>query len=121
MFEPDITGISYSFTSDGYYEEAYYRALSNRKNQTVIATDQLLMMNTAIEPACPKGMIQWQHGKYTKNANGSLSLFPFAVDGRQLQSDPCNFRTSLYTRYAQFELIKVGFPAKGEPTVIPEN
>ncbi|KAL9100292.1 MAG: hypothetical protein Q9163_004310 [Psora crenata] len=33
MFEPDLTGISYSFTSDGFYEEAYYRAVSNRACQ----------------------------------------------------------------------------------------
>jgi hypothetical protein len=30
FIEPSHTGISYSFTSDGYYEEAYYRAISNR-------------------------------------------------------------------------------------------
>ena len=29
MTEPALTGISYSFTVDGYYEEAYYRAGSN--------------------------------------------------------------------------------------------
>ena len=32
MFEPNLTGISYSFTDDGYYEEAYYRAISNRSS-----------------------------------------------------------------------------------------
>ena len=30
MIEPAHTGISYSFTDDGHYEEAYYRAISNR-------------------------------------------------------------------------------------------
>jgi hypothetical protein len=30
MFEPSLTGISYSFTDDGHYEEAYYRAIANR-------------------------------------------------------------------------------------------
>ena len=30
MFEPTLTGFSYSFTDDGHYEEAYYRAISNR-------------------------------------------------------------------------------------------
>ncbi|KAH0842780.1 hypothetical protein FOPE_08393 [Fonsecaea pedrosoi] len=30
LIEPELAGISYSFTSDGYYEEAYYRAVSNR-------------------------------------------------------------------------------------------
>lgn len=29
MTEPPLTGISYSFTADGHYEEAYYRAGSN--------------------------------------------------------------------------------------------
>ena len=30
LIEPDLAGISYSFTADGFYEEAYYRALANR-------------------------------------------------------------------------------------------
>lgn len=30
MFEPKHTGISYSFTADGYFESAYYRAIANR-------------------------------------------------------------------------------------------
>ncbi|TAQ90246.1 hypothetical protein B7494_g1413 [Chlorociboria aeruginascens] len=29
FIEPSLTGISYSFTSDGFYEEAYYRAIAN--------------------------------------------------------------------------------------------
>lgn len=51
--------------------------------------------------------MQWQHGTYTQEANGSLVLNPFAVDGRQLLSSPCNFKTSTYTRYAQQEVMKV--------------
>lgn len=30
MIEPALTGISYSFTDDGFFEEAYYRSVSNR-------------------------------------------------------------------------------------------
>lgn len=30
LIEPAHPGISYSFTDDGYYEEAYYRAIANR-------------------------------------------------------------------------------------------
>ena len=30
FLEPALTGFSYSFTDDGYYEVAYYRAISNR-------------------------------------------------------------------------------------------
>ena len=51
--------------------------------------------------------MQWQHGTYVKNANGSLSLTPFGVDGRQLLSDPCNNKNGIYTRYNQSELFKV--------------
>ncbi|OQO02637.1 hypothetical protein B0A48_12165 [Cryoendolithus antarcticus] len=32
LIEPERTGISYSFTGDGHYEEAYYRAISNPAN-----------------------------------------------------------------------------------------
>jgi Chaperone for protein-folding within the ER, fungal len=30
LVEPMRTGISYSFTEDGFYESAWYRAVSNR-------------------------------------------------------------------------------------------
>ncbi|GAD95896.1 hypothetical protein CIMG_08168 [Paecilomyces variotii No. 5] len=87
--EPSHTGISYSFTEDGYYEEAYYRAVANPSS-----------------PDCPKGIMQWQHGKYSKEPNGSLILTPFEVDGRQLLSSPCAGDQSAYTRYNQSELFK---------------
>ncbi|KAL8709303.1 MAG: hypothetical protein Q9220_005896 [cf. Caloplaca sp. 1 TL-2023] len=93
MFEPSLTGFSYSFTDDGYYEVAYYRAGSNPQN-----------------PSCPKGVIQWQHGKYHKASNGSLILNPFAVDGRQLMSDPCTYSNAVYTRYHQQEIFKARPP-----------
>lgn len=41
------------------------------------------------------------------NPNGSLSLTPIAVDGRQLTSQPCNGDVSVYIRYNQSELMKV--------------
>ncbi|KAI4204852.1 MAG: hypothetical protein LQ350_000918 [Teloschistes chrysophthalmus] len=89
MFEPPLTGFSYSFTDDGFYEVAYYRAGSNPQ-----------------QPTCPKGIIQWQHGKYNKASNGSLVLNPIEVDGRQLMSDPCTYSNSVYTRYHQQEIFK---------------
>lgn len=108
IFEPSLTGFSYSFTDDGHYEEAYYRAVANRKN--VIWKTLLIPYLThcsATDPACPQGIIQWQHGTYKKNPSGSLSLTPFGVDGRQLLSDPCNYQNSIYTRYNQSETFKV--------------
>lgn len=47
--------------------------------------------------------MQWQHGRYSLSANGSLTLIPIAVDGRQLTSSPCSYDTSLYIRYHQSE------------------
>ncbi|KAF2748870.1 hypothetical protein M011DRAFT_421269 [Sporormia fimetaria CBS 119925] len=88
--EPVHTGVSYSFTDDGHFEEAYYRAISN-----------------PADPKCPKGIMQWQHGKATFHpSNGSLTLVPIAVDGRQLMSDPCLYEKSIYTRYNQTEMFE---------------
>ncbi|KAF2636791.1 hypothetical protein P280DRAFT_472689 [Massarina eburnea CBS 473.64] len=87
--EPKHTGISYSFSSDGFFEEAYYRAVANPTN-----------------PKCPKGIIQWQHGSFKVLTNGSLSLSPIKVDGRQLYSDPCAYEHAVYTRYNSTELLK---------------
>ncbi|KAF2722481.1 ROT1-like protein [Polychaeton citri CBS 116435] len=86
LIEPSHTGISYSFTADGHFEEAYYRAVAN-----------------PTDPKCPSGIMQWQHGKWQMNSTGSLILEPIAVDGRQLMSSPCEFDTSIYTRYNQSE------------------
>lgn len=89
LIEPSHTGISYSFTADGYYEEAYYRTISN-----------------PTDPACPQAVMQWQHGTFEEMDNTSLILTPFAVDGRQLHSDPCTSDKSSYTRYHQTETMK---------------
>ncbi|KAF1982631.1 hypothetical protein K402DRAFT_397354 [Aulographum hederae CBS 113979] len=89
LIEPAHTGQSYSFTDDGHYETSQYRAIANPQN-----------------PACPKGIMQWQHGTFQKFPNGSLVLTPIEVDGRQLMSDPCNYKTGVYTRYNQTELFQ---------------
>ncbi|KAK4544143.1 hypothetical protein LTR36_004641 [Oleoguttula mirabilis] len=89
LIEPSRTGISYSFTSDGHFEEAYYRAIAN-----------------PAMPSCPSAIMQWQHGAWVLNANGSLTTTPIDVDGRQLLSSPCDSDTSVYTRYNQTELFE---------------
>ncbi|PWY90696.1 hypothetical protein BO70DRAFT_358149 [Aspergillus heteromorphus CBS 117.55] len=89
FLEPNLTGISYSFTADGHYEEAYYRAIANPQ-----------------DPSCPKGIMQWQHGTYTTSSDGAMELTPIAVDGRQLLSDPCSSPVGAYTRYNQTEHFK---------------
>ncbi|KAL5043057.1 protein rot1 [Aspergillus fruticulosus] len=86
LIEPSLTGVSFSFTEDGHFEEAFYRAISNPQ-----------------DPSCPKGIMQWQHGTYTVGSDGSLHLNPIAEDGRQLLSDPCSSSKGLYTRYNQTE------------------
>ncbi|TVY90352.1 Protein rot1 [Lachnellula willkommii] len=86
FIEPSHTGISYSFTADGFYEEAYYRAVSN-----------------PTDPSCVQGIMQFQHGTVTMNSDLSLSFEPIKVDGRQLQSDPCTSDNGQYSRYNQTE------------------
>lgn len=86
LIEPALPGISYSFTSDGHYEEALYRVLSNPQNHS-----------------CPIASITYQHGSYEILSNGSVVLTPIAVDGRQLLSDPCGYseENAQYVRYVQ--------------------
>lgn len=50
--------------------------------------------------------MQWQHGTFVKSVNGSLTLSPYSVDGRQLLSTPCQYESSLYTRYHQPEVFE---------------
>ena len=63
------------------------------------------------------GTIQWQHGTFMQNANGSLSLSPIAVDGRQQTSNPCSYTQSVYTRYNQPELFAVRCPPVASQTL----
>ncbi|SGZ49384.1 CIC11C00000005201 [Sungouiella intermedia] len=86
LIEPALPGISYSFTSDGYYEEALYRITSNPQNHS-----------------CAVASITYQHGKYEILNNGSVVLTPIAVDGRQLLSQPCGDfpNEARYVRYVQ--------------------
>lgn len=51
--------------------------------------------------------MQWQHGTFTVNDNGSLTLTPYALDGRQLLSDPCKSDVGHYTIYNQTEYFRV--------------
>ncbi|KAJ5915010.1 hypothetical protein N7504_003893 [Penicillium tannophilum] len=89
FLEPNLTGISYSFDADGHYEEAFYRAIAN-----------------PTDPSCPAGIMQWQHGSYVVHVDGSLTLTPIAIDGRQLLSEPCKQDTGQYTRYNNSEHFK---------------
>jgi hypothetical protein len=51
--------------------------------------------------------MQWQHGSYVIGSDGSLTMTPIAVDGRQLLSQPCQNSHALYTRYNTTEKMKV--------------
>jgi hypothetical protein len=61
--------------------------------------------------------MQWQHGSFEKFANGSLTLNPIKVDGRQLYSDPCQYKNAVYTRYNTTELFKVRFTCPSPPII----
>lgn len=90
LIEPALPGIAYSFTEDGYFEEAIYQVQSNPRNHS-----------------CPTAVMIYQHGTYQELSNGSLLLEPFDVDGRQLLSQPCeDGGVSTYTRYNQTEVFR---------------
>ena len=90
LIEPSLPGISYSFTEDGYFEEATYQVKGNPK-----------------DPSCPVAAVIFQHGTYNISDNGTLVLTPIRVDGRQLLSEPCVDKgVSTYSRYNQTETFK---------------
>jgi len=104
---PNTTGISYSFTTDilsdgsaGYFEEAQYRFTGNGS-----------------QPTCIVGVVQWQHGTYTLNSNGSITLNPFAADGRQQVQDMCAAKSNVIQQFNQTTLFAawniVTDPSKG--------
>jgi len=91
---PRTTGVSYSFSDDGYYEISRYRFNGNGS-----------------EPTCITGIIGWVHGTYQLQQNGSITMVPLG-DGYQQIQDPCaavsNFievynRTELYTQWRIFQ------------------
>jgi len=91
---PATTGISYSFTTDtlpdgsaGYFEEAQYRFSGNGSR-----------------PNCIVGVVQWQHGTYTLQPNGSIILNPFAPDGRQQVQDMCASQSNIIQQFNQTTL-----------------
>lgn len=82
---PKVGGLSYSFTGDGHYEVARYRFESN-----------------GAEPNCIKAVINWHHGEYQVNDNGSMTLFPLS-DGFQQVQDPCAAISNLVETYNNTE------------------
>lgn len=84
FFYPSTSGISMSFTNDGYWEEAQYRFISN-----------------GTRPNCVKAVVLWQHGSYRFENNGSLTMQPIEADGRIQVQDPCAAQTSVITNYFQ--------------------
>ncbi|AET37877.1 Rot1p Ecym_2124 [Eremothecium cymbalariae DBVPG len=98
LIEPSLPGISYSFTEDGFFEEASYRVVGNARDHK-----------------CPTAVMTFQHGTYKIEANGTLVLTPFGVDGRQLVSEPCkDGGKSTYVRYNQVETFN-GFTVQIDP------
>ncbi|PWN44980.1 hypothetical protein IE81DRAFT_320574 [Ceraceosorus guamensis] len=85
---PRTSGIAYSFTNDGFFETSTYTYTSNSANNR-----------------CFRAALTWQHGSYTFNPNGSISLTPFAPDGYVQVMDPCAGTSVAQYQYKQFELI----------------
>ncbi|KIM29432.1 hypothetical protein M408DRAFT_328704 [Serendipita vermifera MAFF 305830] len=86
---PATPGIGYSFSNDGFFEEALYRFTGN-----------------GTDPRCIVGVVQFQHGKYELLANGSIVLDPFAPDGRQQIQNPCAAQSNILRQFNQTTLFQ---------------
>jgi len=85
---PKTTGVSYSFSDDGFYEIARYRFNGNGS-----------------EPTCITGVIGWVHGTYSLLPNGSIVLKPLG-DGYQQIQDPCAAVSNFIESYNYTELYR---------------
>jgi len=85
---PTTSGMSYSFTDDGYWEEAQYRFGSNGS-----------------QPNCISAVLIFQHGTYELLPNGSMLLTPFGSDGRMQLQDACGAVTNQILLYNTTELM----------------
>lgn len=85
---PPVTGISYSFTDDGHFEQAEYRMVSNGS-----------------QPNCIEGTVLWQHGSWQSLDNGSIILDPIAIDGRLQVQDPCAAQSNVIFQFNTTVLI----------------
>ncbi|EIN12183.1 hypothetical protein PUNSTDRAFT_49486 [Punctularia strigosozonata HHB-11173 SS5] len=85
---PNTTGVSYSFSDDGFFEVARYRFNSNGS-----------------EPTCITGVVLWFHGTYDLLQNGSIVLTPFG-DGYQQIQDPCAAVSNFIEDYNDTELFQ---------------
>ncbi|EPQ26337.1 uncharacterized protein PFL1_05985 [Pseudozyma flocculosa PF-1] len=83
---PLSAGQSYSFTDDGFWEQALYLYSTNPS-----------------QPNCVSAQLIWQHGTYTLNSNNTLTLNPFKGDGRQQISDYCAQVSNVVQSYTQKE------------------
>ncbi|KAF8635882.1 hypothetical protein AX15_000063 [Amanita polypyramis BW_CC] len=84
---PPTTGISYSFTGDGYYEISRYRFNGNGS-----------------DPQCITGVLNWVHGQFTLQPNGSITMVPTGLDGFQQIQDPCAAVSNFIEAYNNTEL-----------------
>lgn len=76
-------------SSSGFYEIARYRFVSN-----------------GTVPQCITGVLNWAHGNYTLQPNGSITMVPFN-DGFQQIQDPCAAQSNFVENYNDTELYQM--------------
>jgi len=85
---PKNTGISYSFSDDGFYEIARYRFNAN-----------------PTDPNCIQGVVNWVHGSHNIASNGSIILTPFGDGFQQIQTR-CTAVSNFIEAYNITELVQ---------------
>jgi len=101
---PNCSGISYSFAEanaagETWYEIARYRFTSNGS-----------------QPTCITAVMNWVHGTYAIQSNGSIVLTPNG-DGYQQIQDPCAAVSNFIQDYNDTELIPNYWYAYTDPTL----
>jgi hypothetical protein len=99
---PATSGISYSFAvananGEAWYEIARFRFTSNGS-----------------DPKCITAVMNWVHGTYALQSNGSIVLTPNG-DGYQQIQDPCAAQSNFVQNYNDTELLVAGWYTYNDP------
>lgn len=73
----------------------------------------MLYRFSATHPNCAQAQLIWQHGTFTQNSNGSLTLTPFEGDGRQMVQNGCTQQSQTLISYDQQEYMQ-GFYVRND-------
>lgn len=91
---------------------SFHSAIHSHLSLFCLTFTYLAPLPLASSNRCFTAALTWQHGTFTNNANGSLSLTPYAPDGYVQVMDPCAAQSTQIYSYNQCVQFAVPMPSR---------